>query len=668
MDALVRARLASCARAPIAMVGLLDERREWLLSIVGLPGVREVPRELTVCTHAIAQDEMLVVEDLSRRTSALPRAAAWCKDGPRVRFYAGVPLVNPEGYALGTLCVVDREPRTLEAAQLAALRDVAVAVVALLEARRSEGELKRALEAVRTLAVEREQARLRTERRNELLRLAEDVAEVGHWRLDLAEQRIFWSPQVYRIHGRDPSAMQPPDMATAVDAYHPDDREEVVRALTAVAEKNESFDFDLRLLRTDGAMRRVHSRGQGEVDPATGKVVAIFGVFQDVTDRERIRELSDRRDRLVTAGTLAAGIGHEINNPLTFITANLDFALEELGGNPATAHRETVDVLREARHGADRIRKIVRGLRTFARAETMPVSTDVQSTLEVSVNVAMHEIRHRATLVKQYAPVPRVLADDARLSQVVVNLLTNAAHSFVTNDPSENRVTLCTALGEDGRVAIEVRDNGAGIPPEVLPRIFDPFFTTKPAGQGTGLGLSICHNVVTALGGEIACTTTVGQGTTFRVLLPAAETENESTTGRRSPVPGEPTRGRVLLVDDEEAVLRVVARTLGGEHEVVAVSDPRLAVARLLDARESFDVVICDLMMPHLSGMELYRRTLAARPEIAARFVFVSAGGAQAEPASFLAEVPNPRLDKPFDTHELRSLVRQLVWAVRSAV
>ena len=451
IDALVRLASQMCA-VPIATVGLLDERREWMLSILGLPGVREVPRELTVCTHVIEHDEMLVVEDLSRdpRFHDLPMV----KDGPRVRFYAGVPLINPEGYALGTLCVVDRKPRTLDATQLTALRDIAVTVAELLEARRNQRELERALEAVRTLAAEREQARLRTERRNDLLRLAEDVAEVGHWRLDLAEQRIFWSPQVYRIHGRDPATYHP-DMATAVEAYHPDDRDEVTRSLTAVAEKNQPFDFDLRLLRADGVMRWVHSRGQGEIDAETGKVVAIFGVFQDITDRERLRELSERRERLVTTGTLAAGIGHEINNPLTFITTNLDFALEELVRAEGDALVSREEIGRRAPRGAPGGRShpqaIVRGLRAFAREETQPASTDVHSTLEVSVNVAMHELRHRATLVKQYAPVPRVLADDARLSQVLVNLLTNAAHSFVTHDPTlATGCTLSTAAGRGG--------------------------------------------------------------------------------------------------------------------------------------------------------------------------------------------------------------------------
>jgi PAS domain S-box-containing protein len=660
VNSLVRTASRLCG-VSVAMVGLLDDHRQWLLSVIGLPDAREVARELTVCTHTIGQDAIVVVEDLAEdpRFRDLPMV----KEGARIRFYAGVPLINPEGFALGALCVADREPRRLDDSQVAALEDIAVAVGELLEARRSEHELQRALGVVRTLATEREQARLRTEGQNELLRLAEEVSEVGHWRADLVSQRTFWSPQVYRLHGHDP-ASHTPDLESAIMDYHPDDRDAVRQALALAVGEHRPFNFDLRIVRADGEIRRVHCRGLDEIDAVTGESVALFGVLQDVTDRERVRELSERRDRLVTTGTLAAGIGHEINNPLTFITTNLDFALEELlreGGDARSSREEIVEVLHEARAGADRIRTIVRGLRAFAREETVPVSTDVHSTLEVSVNVAMHELRHRATLVKLYAPVPRVLADDARLSQVLVNLLTNAAHSFATHDPTRNRVHLSTTVGADGRVVIEVRDNGVGIPADILPRIFDPFFTTKPAGEGTGLGLSISHNVVGALGGELLCSTVVGEGTTFRVVLPAAAGDGASPASRRSPVPGEPVRGRVLLVDDEEAVLRVVARTLGGEHEVVAVADPRLAAARLLGAKEHFDVVVCDLIMPHLSGMDLYRRALLERPELAPRFLFLSAGGTQPEVAGFLAEVSNERIDKPFDTRELRSLVRHLV-------
>jgi PAS domain S-box-containing protein len=390
---------------------------------------------------------------------------------------------------------------------------------------------------------------------------------------------------------------------------------------------------------------------------------AVITTFRDISEQRaaaNTKERLARQERLVTTGTLAAGVGHEINNPLTYVITNLDFSLEELrsiaGGSPSARLNELIEVLSEAREGADRVRKIVRGLRALAREDGPLVPTVLGPLIEISINMAMHEIRQKATLHSALEVIPPVLADESRLTQVLVNLLVNAAQAFPVGDVAHNRIEVRTAVVPQG-VEISVSDNGPGIPPDVLPRIYDPFFTTKQVGEGTGLGLSISHSIVTSLGGSISCQTSVPGGTTFTVVLPVA-TDAVARVG----VEDSASRGRVLLIDDEVWILRSLARLLDADHDVVAVSDPREAWGLLADGGH-FDVVFCDLMMPAMSGVELYRRVREINPALADRFVFLSGAITRPELAMFLEAVPNERIEKPYSVQNIRSIVKRFVIA-----
>lgn len=504
---------------------------------------------------------------------------------------------------------------------------------------------------------------LSSETQNALLTLAEDVAEVGHWRLESGSGHLYWSPQVYRIHGLDPATFVP-TLANALDAYHPDDRQRVNDLVQRAIERQKPYAFDLRLVRADGAVRHVESRGRCGIDSATGATQAVVGVIQDITERDRLRERSAHRDRLVAAGTLASGVGHEINNPLAYVTANLEFALDELrtlaGRAPSDRMKEVLEVLVEAREGADRIAKIVRSLKAFAREDAPRAPVDVHEAVEIAIDMAVHELKSSATLFKTLEPVPPIYADPALLPQVLVSLLVNAAQSFAVRDPSRNAVSIRTRAVGSGSVAIEITDNGRGIASDVLPRIYDPFFTTKKVGQGSGLGLSTAHAIVASLGGEITCTTKVGAGTTFRVVLAAAPRSVVSA------LPGPPSgaarlAGKVLVVDDEPGVLRAVTRALQGELEVVAVESAGDALRLLIDENVAFDVIFCDLMLPIMTGMELHARVEAKDPALAKRFVFMTGGSASQELRRFLDEVPNERLEKPFGNERLQAIARRFV-------
>ena len=209
-------------------------------------------------------------------------------------------------------------------------------------------------------------------------------------------------------------------------------------------------------------------------------------------------------------------------------------------------------------------------------------------------------------------------------------------------------------------VIVEVSDTGCGIPPAERAKLFEPFFTTKPAGQGTGLGLAICQRIVEAHGGRIEVESEPGRGSTFRVFLPtaAAATPERVEAPATEVAPGR--RGRILVVDDELLLCRLMERALAAEHEVVTCTRARDALTRIV-AGERFDLLFCDLMMPEMTGMELHQALDEAAPDQAERTIFLTGGAFTPGAGEFLARVPNPRLEKPFDLRSLRALVRALL-------
>jgi two-component system cell cycle sensor histidine kinase/response regulator CckA len=263
-------------------------------------------------------------------------------------------------------------------------------------------------------------------------------------------------------------------------------------------------------------------------------------------------------------------------------------------------------------------------------------------------------------VVKEYGPVPQVMANESRLGQVFLNLIVNAAQAIPEGHADANEIRIRTESRDTppGWVVVEMADTGSGIPPAIRNKVFDPFFTTKPAGIGTGLGLAICHRIITSLGGDITVTSEVGRGTTFRILLPAAVDVERVAAPPAVPLEALVRRGRILVVDDEKMVATAVLRLLGNDHMVEVLTSAQEALRRICDG-ERFDVILCDLMMPIMTGAELHSELARAAPDQAACMVFLTAGAFTPRARAFLDEVPNPRLDKPFELATLRALVQE---------
>jgi PAS domain S-box-containing protein len=381
----------------------------------------------------------------------------------------------------------------------------------------------------------------------------------------------------------------------------------------------------------------------------------ILAFVRDVTDRKRMQRELERASRLAAVGTMAAAVAHEINNPLTYVQLSLERVERELAalGSEHVGLREHV---RNAHHGIGRVATIVRDLRAFARAEAEPTAAvDVAEVIDRALKMVEHDLRHRAQLVRSYTvPVPHVIASAGRLEQVLVNLLINAVQSLASGDPTQDTITI-DLRSRGGEVAITVRDTGIGIPEADRDRVFEPFFTTKPHEEGTGLGLAVSKRIVEAMHGRIELTSALGGGTEVTVILPASAAAQAPAAHVPAPEVEHPAL-RVLVVDDEPLVRRVMRLVLvQNDHHVEEAGNAEAALELL--AQRHFDVIVCDLMMPGLTGRDLHERVRDRHPGLERRMVLVTGGAFVPKLAEFLAAIDNPKLDKPFTEAEVLSAV-----------
>jgi signal transduction histidine kinase len=387
----------------------------------------------------------------------------------------------------------------------------------------------------------------------------------------------------------------------------------------------------------------------------------------DVTERERLRAQLLLSDRMASLGTLAAGVAHEINNPLAYTTANVDFVMEQLR-EQAPPPLPLLEALEEARQGSDRIKGIVGDLRTFSRADKEQVGpVNLHAVLDSAVNIVGNEIRHRARLERDYHEIPFVRAHAGRLGQVFVNLLANAAQSITEGDSGRNLISIRTGVDQDGMVYVTIADTGCGISADHVSRVFDPFFTTKAQGEGTGLGLSICQALVMSFGGQIVVDSEVGLGSIFLVTLPAAKEERRAASAQTSPRQrAAGRRGRILVIDDEVLIVRSLLRILHHDHDVDTVTSAREGLDRL-DSGQSYDLILCDLMMPEMTGMDLHAELRTRHNALLQRIVFLTGGAFTPRAKQFLETAETTWIEKPVDMHALREMIQKRLETRRPA-
>lgn len=401
----------------------------------------------------------------------------------------------------------------------------------------------------------------------------------------------------------------------------------------------------------------------------SGAVTGVFGAVFDMTatdiaDPDHAAEpvQTIAANRLVALGSLAGGVANEINNAMTIVRLSLGRLISyELSRQPMTPSRlHRVELLQDAREGVARVERITQELRTFATHETgaNQAPIDVRDIVDRVIRMTHPEVRHRARVVCEHGEVPTVWATEGALLQVFLNLVMHAAHAVCEGESRLHEIRISTSTDTHGRAVVTICDDGLGFPPEQLDRIFEPSFH---AGRWTGLGMSICRDTVIAFGGEITVASEPEGGTSVRVVLPRCDRHavvtDEIEDRRTGPVErAHRSTGRVLIVDDDRPVAAAVALALE-DCDVVVAGSGREAL-QILRCDQNFDVVLCDLMMPEISGMDLFEAIAAEMPTLAARFTFMTGGTFTERAASFLRKVPNERVLKPFSAEDLREIVR----------
>ena len=393
-----------------------------------------------------------------------------------------------------------------------------------------------------------------------------------------------------------------------------------------------------------------------------------IGRLLTTLERERLHERAKELERLSSLGVLAGGIAHEINNPLSFVLGNVQLAerklleLEQrLNGAEAFSVVGIRQVLTRAKRGAERISSVVGSVAMFARADTDELmAVDVRELLDTTLQLASNEIRHAAKLERAFEPVPVVLASRAKLGRVFLNLLLNAVHATSAKLSGDHVIRVATSVGSNRDVVVSISDTGPGIPPELMPRIFDPFFALSPAGSSTGLGLGLTRELVNDLGGSVSVESSE-RGSTFRVALPSRNLPILETTGTQGATAARVRRKRprILVIDDEPMLCQLLRDTLISEYEVETCNTPQAGLDMLL--ADSFDVILCDLMMPEITGIDVYEKLLEQRPEQARGMIFITGGVFTDRARKFLATTRRPQVRKPFRHEELIDAIEALL-------
>ena len=505
-----------------------------------------------------------------------------------------------------------------------------------------------------------------------LLEAIETQTQIGRWRVDLRSGETRWSPSVFRIMGLEPSPVVSLKHR-GLEMIHPDDRGRIQEVFVGAMERGESFKIDARVVRGSGEVRWIALEGL-VVRAHDDAPVVMHGIVRDTTEERARAERLVHTERLASIGQLAAGVAHEINNPLQFMNMNLELIREELGEldlGPDVCGESIEGAL----EGAERVRKIVGALRRFVRrpgekrARTAPAAL-LDGVLRM---VKGRFAQHVWLELELEDDLPHVEVEEQAISQSLLNLITNACQS-VTQTGEQGRVRVLLKVerrASDEVVVFEIEDEGVGLQMDNPERVFEPFFTTKAVGVGTGLGLSITRGLVAAHGGDVTLTNRKdARGAVARLTLPACEASRpvrsvelgasllDTTSGPHVPESVE-EKTWVLVVDDEPSIVRTLSRYLSRRGYDVVTASGGYEALEVLGSKAKWGLILCDLKMPDLGGKELRELVLERFPDLEPRLHFMTGDSWSAENQSFLSQLGRPHLDKPFVISELKAFVQQ---------
>jgi PAS domain S-box-containing protein len=386
----------------------------------------------------------------------------------------------------------------------------------------------------------------------------------------------------------------------------------------------------------------------------------LAGYTIDITERkqaeaenQQLRDKAEISSRLAAIGEMAAGIAHEINNPLTGVIGFSELLLENPNLPP-----DIRDQIRIIAEGGNRVRNIVKRMLTFAR-QTKPMRTSgsINELIEASLGLRSYVLRTaNIEVVKHLAPdLPWVVVDPGQMQQVFLNLIVNA--EFAMKKAHQKGTLTITTENKDGHIRISFKDDGTGMSQETKNKLFHPFFTTKDVGEGTGLGLSLSRSIILEHGGTIEVESQPGQGATFIITLPVTQPAEAAPAEVVTAVSVEKIKtGRILVVDDEETIRSLVRTILSKSgHTVDTTGDAREALTKL--ENNTYDAVLMDIRMPGMSGMELYAKVIEQHPEMKNRFIFITGDTSDAQTRVFLESNNLPFITKPFDKETLEQRV-----------
>jgi len=601
LDCITQAAKDLCD-TPVALISLVDSSRQWFKSAVGL-SVSETPRDVAFCSHAIQKpDEIMEIEDATQdaRFANNPLVTG----EPGIRFYAGKPLVTADGFALGTLCVIDYKPRRLTTTQRNALSRLGEAIVNQFEG----------LRQFNSTAMERLGERDQAQEQVLLRERAIEALDVGVSITDATKDDhpiVYINQRLCELTGYSADEL----LGKGVRILQKNDKQQPEHLkIQAAQAKGESVQVQFKSTRKDGS-QYIDELSLSPVFDDTGKLTHYIGINQDVTAKLATEAKLHHSQKIDAIGQLSGGIAHDFNNHLSVILGNLEFLSMDIT-NPD--HREHIS---EATSAAKMGARLTHRLLAFARqGQLEPVQLDpnehIHGAIELLHSTLGDDITLTATLSED---IWKVRADPSEVENTIVNLAINARDAMPEGGTLSIETKNMQFLDDDIEetygitpgeyVQLSVSDTGTGMNEEIKARVFEPFFTTKEEGKGTGLGLASIYGFAKQSGGHVTIYSEVDHGTVVNVFLPRHQNQNDSTIAAiPEAMPATRQHARVLVVEDNEQVRKMTLKRLDslGYQTLQASNGPE--AIDILEQTPSIDLIFSDIVMEGgMSGYDIAR-------------------------------------------------------------